>query len=115
MFEELNQRRKAIAENIGNSFIEKARSGIYFDNEANRKLNRVGQTYGKHEEHNVKETTTKLTWLNRGRKVNGTAVYNSKSKKWVLSGKFEDDGTEVKKQEISEELYNILYNANKRK
>lgn len=49
MFEELNNRRKAVEENIAKSFdidIEKARSGVYQDNPENRRLNRVGQKYG---------------------------------------------------------------------
>lgn len=50
MFEEINAHRQAVANNINKAFdedIEKARSGVYTDNSKNRKLNRVGQQYGK--------------------------------------------------------------------
>lgn len=67
MFEELNRRRQAVAENISKSFendiekalgagydpeggdednVEKARHGVYGDTAQNRRLNRVGQEYG---------------------------------------------------------------------
>lgn len=67
MFEELNKRRQAVADNIAKSFendiekalgagydpeggdgdnVEKARHGVYGDTAQNRKLNRVGQEYG---------------------------------------------------------------------
>ena len=53
MFEELNNRRQAVAENIEKSFqsiseddLEKARAGQYKDNAENRRLMRVGQNYG---------------------------------------------------------------------
>lgn len=67
MFEELNKRRQAVADNIAKSFendiekalgagydpeggdgdnVEKARHGVYGDTAQNRRLNRVGQEYG---------------------------------------------------------------------
>ena len=67
MFEELNKRRQAVADNIAKSFenniekalgagydpeggdgdnVEKARHGFYGDTAENRKMNRVGQEYG---------------------------------------------------------------------
>lgn len=48
MFEELNRRRQAVAENISKSFepdIEKGRDGVYVDNSENRRLGRVGMSY----------------------------------------------------------------------
>lgn len=47
--EELNLQREATKRNIEKAFgvdIEKARSGVYSDTAENRKLNRVGQSYG---------------------------------------------------------------------
>ena len=41
----VNQTARNIMQQFGTD-IEKARSGVYADNEENRKLNRVGQKYG---------------------------------------------------------------------
>lgn len=73
MFEELNQRRQAVAENIEKSFIdsdiEKARVGQYTDNAENRRLMRVGQNYGQANGGNRKGDVVEV--VANGRKISG--------------------------------------------
>ena len=82
MFEELNARRQAVAENIEKSFqsvseddFEKARVGQYKDNAENRRLFRVGKSYGNANGGNRKGDVVE-------------AVVNGKT----IRGKFEGEG-----------------------
>lgn len=74
MFEELNRRRQAVAENISKSFetdIEKGRDGVYVDNSENRRLGRVGMSY--------------TDGFKRGARVTATLPTGK-----VISGKFQE-------------------------
>lgn len=76
MFEELNEHRQAVAENISKAFdsdIEKARSGVYADNAQNRKLNRVGQRYGSEKKDEEPSQKTPKKDDNYASKVEGYA------------------------------------------
>lgn len=76
MFEELNARRDAVAQNIVKSFdsaLEKARVGRYVDNSENRRLFRVGQSYKNANGGNRRGDVVEAITLT-GQKVKGTYV-----------------------------------------
>lgn len=112
MFEELNNRRKAVEENIAKSFgvdvdLEKARYGTYSDTAENRRLNRVGLKYG--ETKNTFKTGTNVKVI-----INGETVVA----KYKQPHSYDDKHTveyNGKMYSVSEENIEKIAGQNKRK